>query len=89
MIKENHCGHIRNVALVSCCQDTCDYSRRILAKEIARRIFVRNFKAESKDFAPVRKVFSQISKLVNDELNDEKFTHELLSCVKVHLCEKN
>lgn len=74
--------------LVSCCQDTCDYSRRILAKEIARRIFVRNFKAESKDFAPVRKVFSQISKLVNDELNDEKFTHELLSCVKVHLWRK-
>ena len=74
--------------LVSCCQDTCDYSRRILAKEIARRIFVRNFKAETKDFAPVRKVFSQISKLVNDELNDEKFTHELLSCVKVHLWRK-
>lgn len=74
--------------LISCCQDTCDYSRRILAKEIARRIFVRNFKTESKDFAPVRKVFSQISKLVKDELNDEEFTHELLSCVKVHLWRK-
>lgn len=67
------------------CSSTCDYSRRILAREIARRIFVRNFKAETKDFEPIKKVFSQISKLIKAELNDEPFTPELLSCVKVHL----
>ncbi|MEY8574743.1 DUF87 domain-containing protein [Oscillospiraceae bacterium 21-37] len=70
---------------VSHCAHTCDYSRRILAREVARRIFVKNFKADTKDFAPVKKVFGQISKLIQDELNDEPFTPELLSCVKVHL----
>lgn len=71
--------------LVAHCAHTCDYARRILAREVARRIFVKNFKADTKDFAPVKKVFSQISKLIQAELNDEPFTPELLSCVKVHL----
>lgn len=70
---------------VSHCAHTCDYSRRILAREVARRIFVKNFKAETKDFEPIKKVFSQISRLIQNELNDEPFTPELLSCVKVHL----
>ena len=67
------------------CQDTCDYYRRVLAKEVARRIFVKNFKGDIKDFTPVKKVFGQISKLIIAELNDEPFTPELLSCVKVNL----
>ena len=67
------------------CIHSCDYARRILAKEIARRIFVKNFKAGSSDFEPVKKVFGQISNLVKAELNDEPFSKELLSCVKVHL----
>lgn len=70
---------------VSCCSQTCDYSRRILAREIARRIYVKNFKVDSTDFEIVKNVFKQISKLVKFELNDEPFTPELLSCVKVHL----
>ena len=67
------------------CQHTCDYGRRILAREIARRIFTRNFKADSKDFAIIQTVFGKISSLVKAELNDEPFTPELLACVKVHL----
>lgn len=67
------------------CQNTCDYGRRILAREVARRIFTHNFKTDSKDFAIVQTVFSKISNLVQAELNDEPFTPELLSCVKVHL----
>lgn len=67
------------------CSKTCDFSRRLLAKEVARRIFVHNFKSDSKDFIIVKKVFSKISALIKDELNDEEFTPELLSCVKVHL----
>lgn len=67
------------------CSKTCDFSRRLLAKEVARRIFVHNFKSDSKDFNIVKKVFSKISTLIKDELNDEEFTPELLSCVKVHL----
>lgn len=67
------------------CKQTCDYSQRILAREIARRIYVKNFKPDSTDFELVKKVFSRISLLIKNELNDEPFTPELLSCVKVHL----
>lgn len=67
------------------CHNNCDYYRRILAREIARRIYVRNFKPDSKDFEIVKKVFGQISKLVVAELNDEPFDAQLLSCVKMHL----
>lgn len=67
------------------CSHSCDYARRILAREIARRIFVKNFKAGTTDFDPVKKVFGQITKLVKAELNDEPFSKELLSCMKVHL----
>lgn len=70
---------------VACCSKTCDYARRVLAREIARRIFVKNFKADTKDFEAITKVFGKISKLIQAELNDEEFTPELLSCVKVHL----
>lgn len=70
---------------VACCSETCDYARRVLAREVARRIFVKNFKADTKDFAVLTDVFGKISKLIQEELNDEPFTPELLSCVKVHL----
>lgn len=70
---------------VACCAATCNYARRVLAREIARRIYVKNFKADTKSFDAVTKVFGKISKLIQAELNDEIFTLELLSCVKVHL----
>lgn len=70
------------------CKQTCDYSQRILAREIARRIYVKNFKPDSTDFELVKKVFSRISLLIKNELNDEPYTLELLSCVKVHLWRK-
>ncbi len=73
------CSHIQY------CRETCDFERRALAKEIARRIYVKNFKADSTDFGLVLNVFKQISKLVQFELNDEEFTKELLACVKVQL----
>ena len=67
------------------CLHTCDYNRRVLAKEIARRIFVRHFKSDMKDFDAVRKVFGHITKLVISELNDEPFDKQLLACVKAQL----
>lgn len=70
---------------VAYCSETCDYARRVLAREVARRIFVKNFKADTKDFEAITKVFGKISKLIQTELNDEEFTPELLSCVKVNL----
>ena len=70
---------------INYCKQTCDYNQRVLAREVARRIYVKNFKPDSTDFELVKKVFSKISLLIKYELNDESFTPELLSCVKVHL----
>lgn len=70
------------------CNQTCDYARRVLAREVARRIYKNNFKQDSKDFDIVTRVFGQITKLVKAELNDEPFTPELMACVKVHLWRK-
>ena len=75
-------------SLCKFCSNSCDYSRRILAREITRRIFNKHIKAGAKDFELVKKVFAHISKLIMEELNDEPFTPELLSCVKVHLWRK-
>jgi len=73
---------------VACCSKTCDYSRRILAREVARRIFIRYFKPATASFEPVKEVLSQISNLVMTELNDEPFNPELLVCAKLHLWRK-
>lgn len=70
------------------CQAGCDYSRRILAREVARRIFMKHFKPGNKDFNLVIEVFKRISSSVASELNDEPFSEELLSCVKLHLWRK-
>lgn len=67
------------------CKKCCCYERRILAKEIARRIFVKNFNKGMKDFEVIKGVFAKISRLTKNELNDEEFSQELLACVKVHL----
>ena len=82
------CAHCR------ACAGGCDYYRRVLAREVARRIFVRNFKknednkAQNRGFDTVISVFGKISQLVKDELNDEPFTPELLACTKLHLWRK-
>ena len=73
------CGH------TPYCTQTCDYAQRILAREVSRRIFVKYFKPTDDTLEPVKRVFAQISNLVKAELNDEPFSRELLSCVKVQL----
>jgi DNA helicase HerA-like ATPase len=67
------------------CREGCTLSRRELASEVARRIFVRHFKAETDRLDPLVEVLGRISSLVKDELNDESFDRPLLSCTKVHL----
>lgn len=70
------------------CEKTCDYNCRILAREIARRIYNHNFKKENANFETLKEVFSHIVTLTKEELNDEPFSKELLGCVKVHLWRK-
>lgn len=70
------------------CTETCDYGRRVLAREVARRIYKKNFKSDSEDFALISSTFAHISTLIRAELNDEELTPKLLTCVKVHLWRK-
>lgn len=67
------------------CSKHCDRNRRNLAKEVARRIARRHFKANTTGFKELRYVFANISALIKAELNSEEFNRELLSCVKAHL----
>lgn len=70
------------------CKNSCDYYRRVLAKEVSRRIFVKNFKATDSEMTPIIKIFSHIEDLIKKELNDEEYNMELLRCVKVQLWRK-
>lgn len=70
------------------CKEFCDYNRRVLAKEVARRIFNKYIKSGAKDMQKVVFVFSKIITLIVSELNDETFDRPLLSCVKVYLWRK-
>lgn len=72
-------------SMCSFCTQGCDYQRRVLAKEIARRLFVKNFHASDESFKPVEKMLGSIRRQAMAELNGEPFSAELLSCIKVHL----
>lgn len=75
-------------ALTPYCQNSCSYEQRLLAKEIARRIFNKNIPIGTKNIENLKSVMMRIQTLVLAELNDEKFDRKLLSCVKVHLWRK-
>jgi len=70
------------------CAGGCDYNKRILGREIARRIFVKNFKPDSDDSKIVKDVFQQMTVLIKQELNDEPFDQHLLACVELHLLRR-
>lgn len=67
------------------CKETCDYNRRVLAKEVARRIFKNYIGVGCKEPEKLKHVLRNISNMIVSELNDEPYSRELLSCVKVYL----
>jgi hypothetical protein len=70
------------------CIQGCDYNKRILGREIARRIFVAHFKKNSADSKIVKDVFRQITPFIQNELNDEQFDSRLLACIELHLLRR-
>ncbi|GHS98179.1 hypothetical protein FACS1894139_08880 [Planctomycetales bacterium] len=70
------------------CVQGCDYNKRILGREIARRLLVKNFKPESADSKIVKELFRQMTALIKQELNDEPFDQKLLACVELHLLRR-
>lgn len=74
--------------LTAYCSQSCSYERRLLAREVARRIFKKHFNSNNKDMETIKNVFLKIQSLIIEELNDEPFDRELLSCVRVHLWRK-
>ena len=75
-------------AFAPCCKQCCDYERRLLAREVTRRIFRTYVPTGTSNPEPVKSVFSKFSSLIKAELNDEPFSPELRSCVKVHFWRK-
>ena len=72
----------------ACCKERCNYERRILAREVARRVFNDYFKPDTKDFELFNKVWGHKIKLIQARTNDEPFNNELLACTEVHLLRK-
>ncbi len=70
------------------CASGCDYERRILAREIARRIYRKYFKPGSTDVKAVVNVFGKITSVIRNESNGEPVTPEVIKCTKVHLWRK-
>ena len=75
-------------ALTPHCKTQCVYTQRLLAREIAGRIFNRYFKPTTNTLDPLLEVLKNLPKLIRQELNTETFTPQLQSCVKVHLYRK-
>jgi hypothetical protein len=70
------------------CNKGCNYNKRVLGRELARRIFVKNFKQNSADSQLVKDVFNRMIPLIKRELNDEPFDRHLLACVELHLMRR-
>jgi len=70
------------------CTEGCDFDKRILSREIARRIFVKNFKPDNADVSIVKEIFRQMETLIKYELNDEPYDRHLLACVELHLLRR-
>jgi hypothetical protein len=70
------------------CANGCDVNMRVLAREIARRIYTKNFKADNADSSIVKSVFGQIVQFIKQELNDEPYSKELLACAELHLIRR-
>lgn len=71
-----------------CCSEKCDYSRRLLAREVSRRIYHQGLRPNESQKEPLFAILKNLSILIKRELNNESFTPELVSCVKVHLMRK-
>ncbi len=78
------------------CGNSCDYNRRIFAREIARRIMrkhIHGTKAQgatkqeilSAQYEAVKNVFAKIVTITKAEADGEEVTPHLLNCVKMHL----
>lgn len=74
-------------AYAPCCKKGCDFERRLLAREIARRMFKR-VPANTRNPEPIKQVFSHFTMLLKSELNDEPFSEELRTCTKMHFWRK-
>lgn len=71
------------------CESTCDYNRRVLAREVARRIFNKKVKPfADKNPKIITSVYAKLPEYIKAELNDEEYSEQLLACVKVHFFRK-
>ena len=69
------------------CRERCDFERRLLAREMARRLF-KAVPQGTDNPEPVRQVFSHFTGRMKNELNGEPYSDELRTCAKVHFWRK-
>lgn len=86
--KYEHLRPYPECTFAPCCKTYCDYNRRLLAREIARRIFRQNVPTNTKDVEYLKRVFTKFTALIKKELNEEAFSIDLRACVKVHFWRK-
>ncbi|NLX82432.1 MAG: ATP-binding protein [Clostridiales bacterium] len=78
------------------CSESCDYHTRILAREIARRIFTRHILSARPEGntqkellqaqkTAIKQVFSRLVTISRAEASGEEITPLLLACIKIHL----
>lgn len=65
------------------CKECCDFERRLLAREIARRMFKAVHQGTNNP-EPIKNIFSHFTGLLKNELNDEPYSNELKACTKMH-----
>lgn len=70
---------------VEFCQNGCNYDNRILAREIARRLYNKYFNKSKDKKTAFLYLVKNIDTLIKQELNTETYSIELKKCVYVHL----
>jgi len=65
------------------CKNRCDYSCRILGREVARKIFKKKIGSD-RNIEALNDVIRNFTKNVKENLNGEEYSDQLRLCVKVH-----
>jgi len=67
------------------CNHKCSLHRRILGRDVARRLFTKCIGTGCKEQEKLNALIRTFSASITKELNDEELTPELKACVRVHL----
>ena len=77
------CRHVKY------CNKQCDFERRGLGKEIARRVFSKNFNSETNDFIKLQECYATIERQSIEALRGKySLSKPLAGCIKMHFLRR-